>query len=49
MEESDEVPLLTRDVVEDELFSGNFKVFHQVWAIDQNEEEGSGGRQLSKG
>ena len=41
MEESDEVPLLTRDVVEDELFSGNFKVFHQVWASDQNEEEDS--------
>ena len=41
MEESDEVPLLTRDVVEDELFSGNFKVFHQVWASDQNEEQDS--------
>ena len=41
MEESDNVPLLTRDVVEDEVFSGNFKVFHQVWASDQNEEQDS--------
>ena len=41
MEESDEVPLLTRDVNEDELFSGNFKVLHQVWASDQNEDQGS--------
>ena len=41
MEESDEVPLLTRDVVEEELFSGNLKVLHQVWACDQNEDQES--------
>ena len=39
MEESDEVPLLIRDVVEEELFSGNLNVLHQVWACDQNEDQ----------
>ena len=35
-EESDEVPLLRRDDVE-----GTFKVLHQVWACDQNEDQES--------
>ena len=37
MEEFEDVPLLTRDVVEDEIFSRNFKVVHQVWANDEND------------
>ena len=39
MEEEEEIPLLTVNLLENELAGSGFKIVHQVWAAGESEDE----------